>query len=355
MRTYNSQLELVSTGVCRGEIEVPTEELAKREWYKYKTDGTPDGRKIKTSAEEIYTRLGVKSRPWVSPRQTHITMFNSALDEAISRAENLGHNARGNIVALYAGSTKKQMEIPLFLDYICEHVGLHPNNQREFIQQACASFNNGVNRLSDYAEENPGLEGYAIVGASEILRPMWRQDNFDSMIFGDLAGVAIFKITHSKNLAEKDRGIRGNVNSHTPDINGDIVFGEDGFLYMNGVEVIKAAPQAMIETFRKSLALAELNIRDMNKFIFHPGSGHVYHKTGLKLRRIYGEDMEIATQLPNCLDDSGNNGGATIINILHRQLTQGKISRNDKVYMGAIGQGYYEAGFIINGFPFLAQ
>jgi len=353
---YNTQLQLVSTGICRGEIQVTNEELAKKAWVKYKTNGERDGESRRTSADDIFKRLGVRSRPHASNRQTHTSMFNSALDQAVQRAATQGaQDIQGNLIAIFAGSTTPQRRIPNFLDKICEQAGLYPTHPREFISQACSSFNNGVNRLSHYVEQNPGLEGYAVVGAAEIIQPEWRDNNFDSVIFGDLASVAILKVTPNANLPISKRGIIGCLDVHTPDTGPKphIIRLEDGLLYMNGKAVMKTAPRAMIEDCQRSTELAGLSLRDINQFIFHTGSQHIIHKLGISLIKPYGKDLDIANQLPHYLEDSGNNGAATTPHVLHRQLVEGKISPTDKVYMGAIGMGYYRSSFIINGFPFL--
>jgi len=342
----------VSTGLCRGEIEVTNEELEKNEWAKYRTDGTSDGEKRKTSAEDIFRRLGIKSRPIASSKQTLTSMFNDAFDDALQQAGRQGvTDVEGNVLALWAGTTTEPRTIPNFLDEVCDHAGLHPNHQRELISQACAGFNHGINRLSVYAEENPRFEGYAAIGAAEIIPDMWAKNNFDRVLFGDVSGVAIFKVTPRPNLRLEERGVVGCVNSHTLDTKGEIeIIRLDGTLYMDGKKVMQHAPRAMIETFKKSVALAGLGVRDINQLIFHSGSKHMHSKMESSMVRIYGDDFDATVQLPTYIEDSGNNGASSTVNTLHRQLRGGKISRRDVVYLGAIGMGYYEAGLILRNF-----
>jgi len=80
---FRSQLELVGTGICRGGLEVSNEELADRKWFKYRTDGTPEGDAQKTDAEDMYWRLGVKSRPKATPDQDHTSLFAEAMGGCI--------------------------------------------------------------------------------------------------------------------------------------------------------------------------------------------------------------------------------------------------------------------------------
>lgn len=346
---YNSQVQLISTGICRGEDTVSTEQLATQYWFKYKTDGTPDGEKRQTPADEIIQRLGVESRPYASSRQTHVYMFNAALDQAIQQAETQGHSVRGNINMLCTGSTTPQARIPDFLEQVCEYARLPKNAPRAFISHACTTFGTGVNAINCYAEDHPDFEGYAIASAAEIIRPLWKPDNFDLMMFGCMAGVALFKITRAPNLPLEQRGIIGSTRDYTKDTQRDIVWGEDGCLYMNGRAVMEQAPVSLIKTCERSLAEARLTARDITMFILHPGSRHVHRTSGRKVARLYGEGFNPETQLPHCLRDSGNNGGVTTLNTLHRKITEGAIGPTDKIYVGAIGMGYYGAGFIING------
>jgi len=349
---YRSQLELVSTGVCRGEVEVPNEQFGGVEWIKYDTDGSPIGERRQTDAEDIFERLGVRSRPKASARQTHASMFNDALDDAINRAGEYGvDDVRGNVLALFASSTNELRKMPNFLEDVCMHAELHPNQHREFISQACAGFDNGINRLSRYVEANPGLEGYGVVGASEIIGPLWKDDNFDTVLFGDIACVAILKF-YSAYASPRDRGIIGNVDMHKPDLEGKIIRRDDGLLYMDGMAVQKFAPGTMVDQCRESLELSGLDVQDIDKFIFHPGSKHVFSSTKKKMARFYGEGFN-EEMMPVYLEDSGNNGAASTPNALHREIVEGKIGRTDRVFVGAIGMGFYESGFVINGFPFL--
>jgi 3-oxoacyl-[acyl-carrier-protein] synthase III len=352
IREYNSQLQFVNTGISRGSIEVSNDELAELEWTKYKSSGESDGEKKKTTAEDIYNRLGVRTRPIASSDQTHASMFNEALDDAFTRAEENGvSDIRGNIQVLFASSTNELRKMPSFLEDVTEHAELHPNQYREFISQACTGFANGVNRLSRYVEENPGVEGYGVVGASEIIGPLWRDDNFDKALFGDLACVAILKFAPGPVLAS-ERGIVGNVDLHTPDIKGKIIRRDDGLLYMDGRAVQKLAPRAMVDLCRKSLDGAGLGLRDIDKFAFHPGSKHVFSSTIKGMARFYADGF-VESTMPVYIEDSGNNGAASNPNALHRMITEGEIKRDSLVYVGAIGMGFYESGFIIRDFPFL--
>jgi 3-oxoacyl-[acyl-carrier-protein] synthase-3 len=343
---FNNQLELIATGIQTGEIQVTTEELAKKEWAKYYTDGTSMGPPQKTSAAEIVRRLGVVTRP-ITKTQNHVGMFNSAFDQALQDASQRGHtNVDGNIVALFAGTTKDPRDIPNFLHDICDHTRLHPNSYRELISQACSSFNNGVTRLSDYVEANPGIYGYAVVGTSEILQSLWRLNNFDSMMFGDVAGAAIFKITPTPNLPSEKRGVIGCVNVHTPDIENKIIRREDGLLYMDGESVMDFAPRAMIQTCKRSLQIAGLTPQDIDIFIFHPGSRHVYHYLKNKLDELVGRKLP-REMVPHYLETHGNNGAATCINTLHQERTRGNIKPGMRVYMGAVAMGFYESGHVL--------
>lgn len=343
---FNTQLELITTGICPGNRTVSTEELAQRAWTKYSTDGTPLGDPQITSPDEIIKRLGVVSRPRASEDQTHASMFNSAVEMAIREAEGAGHKVRNNVVALFAGTSQDPRRIPDFLHEVSAHAGLHPNHYRELISQACSSANNGVTRLSDYAEANPAISGYAVVGAAEIFASLWKPDNFDSMMFGDAATAAIFKITPSPNLPPEKRGIVGCVNIHTPDAESRIIRGDDGCLYMDGKAVMRFAPKAMLTTFQRSLAIADLEPGQINKLVFHPGSAHIYGFLKGKADELMGRGLT-RDEAPHYLEEFGNNGAATTLNTIHQERMNGKFGPGQRVYVGSIGMGFYESGFII--------
>jgi 3-oxoacyl-[acyl-carrier-protein] synthase III len=353
---FNSQLEIVSTGVSKGSKIVTNEELADQEWYKYDTQGQPLGEPRKTSAEDIFGRFWVKSRPIVAEGEDHLVLFNNALDEAIARAEAQGlTDIRGNIVALFAGSTTEQARIPNFLDEVCKYAGLHQNQYKEFVQRACSTFNNGVTKASAYVEENPGIEGYIVIGASEVLSGEWAPKNFDRNLFGDLASVVIARVTPARDLDPSMRGIVGCLNIHTPDTENRIVRGPDGLLYMDGMSVQQFAPLAMVQDCLRSAETAGLSLRDIDEFIFHSGSKHIWTsiRREMKKERAYGEDLT-NEQLPHCLGDYGNNGGATTPNVIHRQFVEGKISPGDTVYVGSLGKGIYRSAFIFRA-PYLSR
>jgi len=356
---YNSQIQLVGAGSSRGRLEITTEQLSELAWIKYNTKGMPKGEPKRFSAQEIVDSLGIKSRPYAIGDQNETTMFNEALDNALGKVKEYGFDEiKGNIIALFAGSTTDIRNMPNFLENICEHAGLNINHKREFVYEACASFNSGVNKLSTYIEEN-NLEGYAIVGVAERLHPLWKKDNFDLMLFGDVAGVAIFKVAPYKNLPALERGIVGEVSLHFPDVEGHIVRRDDGLLYMNGREVLKMAPEAMIDDCERSIKMAALKFGDINKFIFHPGSQHVYNvivkQLKRRINRLENVDIDLTSGVPCILEDSGNNGAATTIHTLDREIRTGKIRKGDRVYMGSLGMGFYRAGFIINRFSFISQ
>jgi len=254
----------------------------------------------------------------------------------------------GNVVALFVGSTAEQRRIPDFLDSARALVGMHPNHYGEFISQACSSIDNGVNRLSRYAEENAGVEGYAVVGASEIIGPEWKPDNFDSIMFGDLGGVAIFRITpRLSGLEASERGVVGCVDVHDLDTDNIIVRGDDGFLYMDGKAVMKYAPRAMITDCRESARRAGLAVSGIDRFVFHTGSKHIFRPLRTGMERVYGADFDFERQAPQYLEDSGNNGAVTTLNVFHRARTDGTIRAGHTVYMGAVGMGFYRSGLIL--------
>lgn len=346
----NTQIELISTGICRGKQEISTEELSEKTWRKYKTDGTPLGERVRTSPEDIYSRLGINSRPHASLDQDHTTMFNQAIEKAIEKAGNLRHSVRDNVFALFTGGSNPLSTIPRFLDEVCEYTGLHQNHHREYLERACATFNSGVHQLKRYAEDNPKLEGYAIVGSAEIISRVFKEDNFDSMMFGDMAGAAIFKITYTPEIPEKNRRILGNVSIHKPDLENGII-SKEGKIYLDGKRVTEIAPQEMVNLCVESVKQANFNLPEINQFIIHPGSRHVTNIIKSKMKRAYGPGFNPEIQLPHYLEDSGNNGGVTTLNTLHRQIESGKIKPEDRIALSALGKGYYASAFVINGFP----
>lgn len=362
---FQSQIELVSTGVCRGRREIPNEDIVNlqetdengqiknKRWAKYNTEGKQEGDKKEISAEEIFKRLGVKSRPCITGGQSHWNMFNNALDDAIARAESYGlTDVRGNINALFAASTDNLTKYYNFLERISNRPEISPNAYKEFIRKACSGFNSGVNTLCDFADKNPFFNSYAVVGATEILNNFWRKDNFDRIVFGDLSVVALFKITPIKTSQEK-RGVLPGIEKFVEDSEKNIVIREeDGFLYMNGKKVMRIAPDKMIEDCLETLQKYEIPIHAIDKFVFHPGSAHVMSSLTNKMQRLYGSTLT-SEHLPCYLEDSGNNGAATTPNTLHREITERKISRNTKLFCGALGMGYHRATFIVQGFPYL--
>lgn len=363
---FDSQIEILSTGACCGSKEVRNEDIYKltevsetgksapMRWAKYDTNGEQVGEKRELSPDEIFDRLGVKSRPYIVGGEAHWTLFNSALDDAICRAESYGvSDVRGNIGAVFAASTDNLLMYK-FLERITGRPEISPNAHGQFIRKACAGFNSGVNELCAFVKVHPEFEGYAAVGASEILSVSWKRDNFDRLVFGDLASVALFKVTPRK-VSQQERGVLAGVNSFVEDLKKNIVIREeDGLLYMNGKEVMRLAPDAMVEDCIETLRKYSLDIHSIDKFVFHPGSAHVISMLISKMKRKYGGGFNPEEHMPCYLENFGNNGAATTANAIHREILARKISRGTRMISCALGMGYHRASFIIQGFPYLA-
>jgi 3-oxoacyl-[acyl-carrier-protein] synthase-3 len=114
----------------------------------------------------------------------------------------------------------------------------------------------------------------------------------------------------------------------------------EALIRMEGQETFKHAVGRMTQATREALAAAELELHDIDLF--------VYHQANARILRAVGEQLGVAEEcVVDCIADYGNTSAATLPLALAHAIEQGRLKAGDRVLLGAFGAGFtWGAGVI---------
>ncbi|MDP5140113.1 MAG: 3-oxoacyl-ACP synthase, partial [Spirosomaceae bacterium] len=183
--------------------------------------------------------------------------------------------------------------------------------------------------------------------ASRLLDP----HDLDSMILADGCGAAI--ISKSENTEGKGV-ISYKTYSHAqedlhciylaPSYNSEITL--PTLFKMNGKDVYKYATQWVPRVIKDALDKANLDVSDIDMFLFHQANGKMLHAFANNLAKMYEiEGLNFDDKIPTTIEFTGNTSVATIPTMLDlikkENLKEYRIKDGDKVVFASVGAGMH--------------
>ena len=112
-----------------------------------------------------------------------------------------------------------------------------------------------------------------------------------------------------------------------------VVEREEALVRMRGPETFKHAVARMSEATLEALALASLELADIDLF--------VYHQANARILQAVGEHLGLAPErVVDCIGRYANTCAATLPLALAHAQASGRLSGGDRVLLGAFGAGF---------------
>ena len=299
-----------------------------------------------TSNEWIISRSGIETRCWVDDETSTSDLAYEASIEAI---KNSGINSK-NIDLILVASISGDADFPGVACFLQDKLGLNGIATLD-IRQQCSGFVYGM-VLADNFIKCGQYKNILFVGAEIHSKGLDKttEGRDISVLFGDGAGAIILSAVesndsesescvltsdlHSDGKFAKELWMPAPGNCHGPArMSQEIIDKGLHFPYMNGKVVFVNAVRRMSETVLTSLKKMNLEVKDVDLFLFH--------QANLRINQKVADMLKIAPDnVFNTIQKYGNTTAATIPIGLNDAVKAGKLKRGDLVVFAAFGSGF---------------
>jgi 3-oxoacyl-[acyl-carrier-protein] synthase III len=187
-----------------------------------------------------------------------------------------------------------------------------------------------------------------LITADLYSKHIHESDKGNRTIFGDAASASIISTDGFAKIGNFDLGTDGagaenlivkNGAMKKPKSNSED-FNQDDHLYMNGSEIFNFTLEAVPGLLENTLAKNELNLEEIDWFLFHQANrfmlNHLRKKLGI-------DEQKFLIFMENC----GNTVSSTIPILLVESLANDTISTNNKLLLAGFGVGYSWGGTVL--------
>ena len=316
-----------------------------------------DGVKIERSGKDIIEKLeaitGIRERRYVPFDQDSIGLMTEASRLAVADA-GLDVNAlSGIIVAHNAGNMIPQTGVFHTVPNLAASLknALNCTNHDCFaydILFGCPGWIQGV--IQAHQAIRCGDAEHILVTGLEIASRMLDPHDVDSMILADGCGACVI----SKSNAENKGIISYSTFSHARDDHRIIYLGESNkngvagscYFHMNGREVYRYATEWVPKVIKNTLDKANLDIGDVDIFLFHQANAKMLVAIAKNLAEIYGVSVEtLDRKIPSTIEFLGNTSVATIptmLDLVRKNKLDGyHIADGQTAMMASVGAGMH--------------
>ena len=338
------------TGSILPELVVTNEQFNDHVFYdKSGTQLPKQGAEVTAKLESI---TGIRERRYIPFDQDSRPLMTKAAELAIENAGVNPNDLDGIIVAHNAGNMLIDENyfhtVPNMAALLKNTLGI--TNYECFaydILFACPGWLQ-ASIQAHQAINNGDAENILVVGievASRLLDP----HDLDSMILADGCGAAVLsKSSENKGVlacatfshAQSDVNNIYLGKSNNPEQDGNCWF------KMNGKEVYRYATTWVPKVIQKVLDKANLNVNDIDMFLFHQANDKLIHAIAKNLAELYQTNLaNFDGKLPMTIQFLGNTSVATIPTmldmILRGKLEGFEIHEGQKVVMASVGAGMH--------------
>jgi 3-oxoacyl-[acyl-carrier-protein] synthase-3 len=202
------------------------------------------------------------------------------------------------------------------------------------VNAACTGFLSGLQLASSVLEAGRA-DAILVIGAEHLSKLVDPTDKQTAMLFADGAGAAVLTRTDG------------------PGELGPVVLRSEpqrDFLYaahadctvrMQGQEVFKHAVARMSEATQQALAAAQLDLEDIDLFVYHQANSRIISAVGRRL----GLDPE---RVVDCIGGYGNVSAASLPIALAHARDEGRLPDGARVLLSAFGAGFIWGATVID-------
>lgn len=345
---------------------------------------------LKTSADWIIERTGIKTRYIAGPDETNATMGREALAQALENSHNWIEGGIGveelDAIVLATNTNEKQHMFPMGAAHLQNLIGANKarGNSRDIpcfdVPAGCTGSNYAIH-LADMMIRTGDYNTVAVVGSEKLSTTMNYADRATCVLFGDMAGAVILKaseergIVHSKCFTKGDgrkllglaeKGDYPEREEYTiPENPSDFLkrffnrlgrsFGEvvpAAYMDMQGKEVFKfateAIPDLIFDVFREIQEHPKYSAKEKEEYVLgkvdivvpHQANKRITDFAAMRLAREAGVGKrEMIDRFYINIDRYGNTSAASYLHAFNEAYKAGKIKTGTFGLLVGFGAG----------------
>jgi 3-oxoacyl-[acyl-carrier-protein] synthase-3 len=270
----------------------------------------------------IVKRTGTSRRPWATDGER---MTDYAARAACGALERAGVEAGQVDLVVVATSTADEITpnaAPLVAGLIgADHAGAFD------VGAACTGWLAGLAMACGQIESRRARHA-VVVGADFLSRFLDPADRSTTPLFADGAGAAVLSEVQASD------GAIGPVVLHADDAGADLIRLERGKrISMQGQETFRAAVSCLSDVTREALAASELELEDVDLFVYHQANSRIIRAVGQRLGLDPGRVVDY-------VDRFANSSTATLPIALSVAEAEGRLNTGDTVLLASFGGGF---------------
>lgn len=296
---------------------------------------------VETNDEWISTRTGIRSRHVASDGEYTSDFCVKAAQMAMKNAQMTAEEIDFIILA----TVTPDNTFPSCAAKISKILGLRSGVAAMDINAACSGFVYAT-QIADNMIRLGQIKNALVIGAETLSRITDWTDRNTCVLFGDGAGAAIYKAAECEGK-NTDTGILatkiyadGSQYDKLCSDSGVSFNQKSGFIHMDGKEVFKVAVPSLVQGVEETLAIANVDINDVDWYIPHQANLRIIDSVAKKLE--LDESKVIVT-----VDHHGNTSAASIPLALAESIESGKVKKGDLVAFSSMGAGFTWGGMVI--------
>jgi 3-oxoacyl-[acyl-carrier-protein] synthase III len=285
-------------------------------------DNTQIAARVGVSDEWIIKRTGIHSRHVLAPDER---LTDLAADAGRSALREAGVDA-GDIDLVLVATTTSDELLPNAAPLVAHALGAVRAGAVD-LGAACTGFLSGL-ALGGSQIEAGRAEHVLLIGADAMSRITDADCRQTAALFADGAGAVVLSATIGS-------GRIGPVTLGADGAGSELIVVDrhEALIRMRGHETFKHAVARMSEATYEVLARAELELDDIDLF--------VYHQANARILRAVGERLGVPEErVVDCIGRYANTSAATLPLALAHARAHGRLGAGDRVLLGAFGAGF---------------
>ena len=276
--------------------------------------------RLGVSGDWIESRTGIRERRIAGPGETLTDLATLAGERALAAA---GVDAAELDLVVVATLTADR-RLPNAAPLVAARLGATGAGAFD-LGAACTGFVAALN-LAVGQIESGRARMVLVIGAETLSRVTDRDDKRTAGLFADGAGAAVVCSSGSSRIGPSVWGADGS-ESELITLTGD-----DGLIRMNGHDTFRHAVARLIEATRDALATADLDVSEIDLFVFHQANGRILSAVA--------EALELAPEkVADYVGAFGNTSTASIPIALAQADADGRLRPGSRVLLAAFGSG----------------
>lgn len=283
-------------------------------------ENAPIARRLGIDEDWIVQRTGIRRRRVAAPGDRLPDLAAAAAAQALTDADLDGADV--DLVVVATSSNERLM--PAAAGSVAAAIGATAAGAYD-VCAACSGFVAALSIACGQIEA--GRAGRAVVvGADLMSRLADPDDRSTAPIFADGAGAVVVQGSSDGRIGPFILGSDG--------ANAELIYvdGDDRLIKMQGHETFRHAVSRLSEATSQALELADLEIADVDLF--------VYHQANARILRAVEERLGLPSErIVEAIEELGNTSAATIPLALDQARRSGQLQPGSQVLLAAFGAG----------------